>query len=66
MALNDRIKAYADELEVNSIVSRSHLTLRRLYADFGHDAVDRALDAHFKSAIETHKYNQTELEGGNE
>lgn len=48
MTIESRIQSYVDELNTNAAVSRSHLTLRRLYADFGHEVVEKMIKDHFE------------------
>jgi hypothetical protein len=42
--------AYIRELNTNSVVSRSHLTLRHLYLNFGKDKTDAEVSRQFESA----------------
>ena len=47
LAFEDAMKEYIAELEVDSVVSRSHFTLRRLNNRFGREAVQGWLNNHF-------------------
>ena len=47
LAFEDAMKEYIAELEVDSVVSRSHFTLRRLHNRFGREAVQGWLNNHF-------------------
>ena len=47
LAFEDAMKEYIAELEVDSVVSRSHFTLRRLHNRFGREAVQEWLNNHF-------------------
>ena len=46
-ALKEAMKEYIAELEVDSVVSYSHFTLRRLYNRFGKQVVKEWLKNHF-------------------
>ena len=47
LAFEEAMKEYIAELEVDSVVSRSHFTLRRLNNRFGREAVQGWLNNHF-------------------
>ena len=47
LAFEEAMKEYIAELEVDSVVSRSHFTLRRLHNRFGKTVVQGWLNNHF-------------------
>ena len=47
LAFEEAMKEYIAELEVGSVVSYSHFTLRRLHNRFGKQAVKEWLNNHF-------------------
>lgn len=51
--INKRVDAYITELNTNSVVSRSHITLMHLHKDFGRELVDKILDEKFKEIRES-------------
>jgi len=53
-----RVKAYVEELKTDSVVSYSHITLRRLYGEFGREAVDAELEKYWEAEREARAINE--------
>lgn len=57
-SIDERCDAFIAELNSNSVVSRSHITLRYLYKDFGEKRVEKILNRKLKEIADAERWEK--------